>query len=833
MKGAVDTARLGPLAPVLAALVLAAVAGVAAGAAGAAGQAVQAEQAGQAGQPWQAEPPGVFEVATRARMVVDSAARAESAIARLGATAGVATEIADAGRRQAELRALLSSMADTEFVRPERLSRLRDQALLEDGRLEALSARLMDRLAQVGEIRGRWLRYQQDWRSWRRTLADDAEFPQVRVELDEAIERIDQVVASASEAATTLLALQRGTEELRAEVDRIVTVVTTVRNARQRAIRERGEPILFSSEHRTELAAIDWEEWEPLATVAPEAYLSFARQNTGLLFFYLVLAGVLGFGASRLRWATEPDPWGGLLDRPWAIGLFGVVVLAMQRVTLAPPLWDVLLWALFAVTAVVLSRRLFATRALQWTVLLLGVFYPAFLFLEVLDLPASAFRIGLAVVAAAAVPVFAVLAGRHTAAAAAAEPPKPSRIWPLRIGAFMWGLVLLAVVTGYDALGRWILHSTLTTGALAFVVVVVFALAGSALPMLVSSADSNRLLRGTGLLFVRRLIWLFRAVVAVAVVLVLLDVWGVAPSPVATWQRIVATGITTGPLQITVGNVLIAAFLVYAALLLSGLFRSLVAQGVERKHGGDRGLSESVSRLVQYIIVTVGIIFGLAALGVELQNFAILAGALGIGVGFGLQNVVNNFASGLILLFERPVRVGDTVVVNDVWGTIQKIGLRSTVMVTFDQSEMIVPNADLVSEKVTNWTLSSPTARVIVPIGVAYGSPVQRVKEIMIAAALEMEDVLHEPPPEALFLDFGDNSLDFELRMWVNNIRRRLFVRSAVLTSIEQRFNDEGIEIPFPQRDLHLRSVSPELLGRLPKTTPTSTSEGDQREGPG
>jgi potassium-dependent mechanosensitive channel len=774
-----------------------------------------AAQTAQAPQPTEpTDVPGLFEVAARARLLADSASRAETALARLGATAAFAAEIGDAGRRHAELQALLVSMAEAEFVRPERLSRLRDQALLEDGRLEALSTRLIERLSQVAEIRSRWLQKQQAWRAWRSALQADPDYPGVRRDVEAALGRIDAVLAASSEAATGLLASQRRAEELRAEVERITISVTAVRNARQRAFRERGEPVLLSGEHRAQLAAIEWREWDPLAAVEPEAYVSFVRQNAGGLVFLLLVGIVLGFGAARARAAAGAEAWAGLLDRPWAVGAIGATVAAMQWVTLAPALWDVLLWTIFAVSAIALSRALLPTRSLQWTVLLLGIFYPVFLVLEVAGLPAPVFRIGLAAVAAVALPVFAVLARRRTAAAAAAESRDPYRLWPLRVGAIMWALVLGAVLAGYDAFGRWILHSTITTGALVLVVVLVFALAGAALPMLASRADSRLFLRGSGLRFIRRLVALFRIVVAVAAGLVLLDVWGLAPSPVATWQRIVGTGFVVGPLEITVGRILVGLLVVYFAFLVSAMVRTLIARTVERRQGGDRGLSESVSRLVHYTVITIGVFMGLAALGVELQNFAILAGALGIGVGFGLQNVVNNFASGLILLFERPVRVGDTVVVDDVWGTIQKIGLRSTVMVTFDQSEMIVPNADLVSEKVTNWTLSSPTARVIVPIGVAYGSPVERVKEILVESALMLEDVLNEPPPEALFLNFGDSALDFELRMWVGNIRRRLFVRSAVLTEVNRRFAEEGIEVPFPQRDLHVRSVDPELLSR-------------------
>lgn len=487
----------------------------------------------------------------------------------------------------------------------------------------------------------------------------------------------------------------------------------------------------------------------------------------------------------------------------------------MQRISLAPPLWDVALWAAFGAVASLLSRPLFTVRALRWTVYLLAAFYPALLLLEVVQLPPPVFRIGIAAIAAAAVPTFLVLGRRRTAAAAEVGSTDPLRIWPLRIGAALWAVVLIAIILGYDALGRWILHGTVTSAALAFVVVLVFALARAALPMLLSGEETGRVLRGLGARVLQRLILFGRGLVAVVALLVLLDIWGITPSPVATWQRISDAGFQLGPLEITVGRLLGAALLIYAAVIVSELARSAVAANMARRQGADRGLVESISRLVHYALITVGIVAALAAVGVELQNFAIVAGALGIGVGFGLQNVVNNFASGLILLFERPVRVGDTVVVGDEWGTIKKIGLRSTVMLTFDQSEMIVPNADLVSEKVINWTLSNPTARIILPVGVAYGSPVGRVLEILRDSAFAHDAVVRQPLPEALFVGFGDSALDFELRIWVADIRQRLQVRSALLTEIERRLGEAGIEIPFPQRDLHVRSVDPDVVARI------------------
>jgi potassium-dependent mechanosensitive channel len=759
--------------------------------------------------------PGIFEVAARARILADSASRAERNIDRLRATAALETELDEAAQRQLELQALLSSMVEMEFVRLERLSRLRDQALLEDNRLEAINGRIIDRLTELGQLRGRWTERQRDWRDWRRRLGEDPGFAAVANDVDAAIARAEAVVLATSDAATGLLALQRRGEELRGEIEQIGSVVSAIRTGRRSALLDRGEPALLFAAHRQQLAEEGLRGWHPVQAFEPAAYPAFVRGHLGFLMFHVLLALAIGFVARRLRRTSDGTAWQGLLDHPWMLGVLGSVAVATQRIALAPPLWDVLLWVLFGATAAVISRRLFEARALRWTIYLLAIFYPVFLLLEVIQLPVPVFRILLAVVAAAAVPTFLLLGRRTTAAAAAEGHSGPLRTLPLRIGAGLWAAVLLATAAGYDALGRWMLHSTVTSGAVALLVVLVFALIRGGTIALLSRPDTGRRLRGVGVQLAQRFMGLVRVVVAVLAVFLLLDIWTIAESPIFTWQRIIGAGITIGPLEITVGRAIVAVLLLYGAVLVSMLVRTLVRADVERRQAGDRGLSESISRLVHYAVITVGVVFALGAIGVELQNFAIVAGALGIGVGFGLQNVVSNFAAGLILLFERPVRVGDTVVVDDVWGTIQKIGLRSTVMVTFDQSEMIVPNADLVSEKVTNWTLSNPTARIILPVGVAYGSPIQRVLQILIDAGTEDDEVLKEPPPEALFVGFGDSSLDFELRVWVTNIRRRLQVRSNVLTEVERRLTDADIEIPFPQRDLHLRSVDTEALGRL------------------
>jgi small-conductance mechanosensitive channel len=198
-----------------------------------------------------------------------------------------------------------------------------------------------------------------------------------------------------------------------------------------------------------------------------------------------------------------------------------------------------------------------------------------------------------------------------------------------------------------------------------------------------------------------------------------------------------------------------------------------------------------------------------------MKNITIIGGALGIGIGFGLQTIVSNFVSGLILLIERPLKVGDTIQLGDQWGRVKKLGLRSTIIQTFDQAEMVVPNADLIAGQVTNWTLADRRVRLVLPIGVAYGSDITLVMKTLIACATEESKVLSDPKPQVLFSAFGASSLDFELRVWIADFDDRRVVQSNLFVNIDRKFRELNIEIPFPQSDLHLRSIDDTAVSSL------------------
>jgi small-conductance mechanosensitive channel len=225
------------------------------------------------------------------------------------------------------------------------------------------------------------------------------------------------------------------------------------------------------------------------------------------------------------------------------------------------------------------------------------------------------------------------------------------------------------------------------------------------------------------------------------------------------------------------------------------------------KSGLDRSLQYAIAQIVSNVVLIVGIFIVLDNAGIHLGALTVFAGAVGVGVGFGLQNIASNFISGLVILAERPITVGDRVEVAGIAGQVQHIRARSTVIVTNDNITMIVPNTKFIDSPVTNWTYGDPRVRFRIPVGVAYGSDINKVREALLAAAEENANTLKDPTPNVFLEKFGENSIDFELVVWSSEMsyRPRRY-RSDLNFAMEQKLREAKIEIAFPQRDLHIRS---------------------------
>lgn len=266
-------------------------------------------------------------------------------------------------------------------------------------------------------------------------------------------------------------------------------------------------------------------------------------------------------------------------------------------------------------------------------------------------------------------------------------------------------------------------------------------------------------------------------------------------------------GFRIGGVQIpSIAKIFYAVVIFIAVLMLTRLLQRAIQKGPFEHSKVDIGVQNSLITLMGYIGLVIALFVSISSLGFDLGNLALIAGALSVGIGFGLQSIVNNFVSGLILLFERPIKVGDWIVTTSGEGTVRKISVRSTEIETFDRSSIIVPNSELISSTVTNWTHKNKIGRVIVPVGVAYGEDPEKVREILIRCAKEHPLVVSYPEPFVTWQDFGSSSLDFDLRAFLNDISKGLSVRTDLRFAIFQAFKEEGIEIPFPQQDVYIKS---------------------------
>jgi small-conductance mechanosensitive channel len=288
-----------------------------------------------------------------------------------------------------------------------------------------------------------------------------------------------------------------------------------------------------------------------------------------------------------------------------------------------------------------------------------------------------------------------------------------------------------------------------------------------------------------------------------------LSFFGVLESVLDAGRAVLGASLSFGTLTLSLGHLAAFGITVASAFLISRVLRFLLEEDVYPRVQLGRGVPYAISSLLHYTILFGGFVLAVFAMGVDLTRVTILAGAFGVGIGFGLQNVVNNFVSGLIMLFERPVKLGDTVQVADVTGTVERIGIRSSTVRTFEGAEVIVPNANLISERLTNWTLSNTRRRIDIKLGVAYGTDPEKLLQMLISVARAHRQVLAYPPPLALFQGFGENSLDFELRCWTDAFDAWVLVRSQLALEVHRALVDAGIEVPFPQRVLHVRAEKP------------------------
>jgi len=263
-----------------------------------------------------------------------------------------------------------------------------------------------------------------------------------------------------------------------------------------------------------------------------------------------------------------------------------------------------------------------------------------------------------------------------------------------------------------------------------------------------------------------------------------------------------------GDTQITLWTILYLALFFWLLYYLTTKLNRIIVYKLLSKSKIDLGVRIATGTILRYVILTVGFIIILQTVGINLSSITILLGALGVGIGFGLQNITNNFVSGLIILFERPIKVGDRIEVAGVVGDVVDISMRATTIVTNDNISIIVPNSEFISSTVINWSHTDRKVRFNFPVGVSYKEDPQKVKNVLLEVALDNKGILKDPEPDVLFTEYAESALMFNLRVWTSEyIDRPGVLKSQLYFEIFKRFKENGIEIPFPQRDIHIKEI--------------------------
>ncbi len=684
-------------------------------------------------------------------------------------------------------------------------------------RLSVWQRDLAARAARLESEIGRLSRLEEVWAQTLRASQASEAPAEILARAEAVLSSARRTRAAVEETRGGLLALQSRVGEQQTRVRDAADSVRRVREAAVGRLLVKDSPALWSDRVRsyspTELASAIRDAWSSHVTTLTV----YARGHVdafvlhGVVFAALLAA--LRLARRRVRPWVKKEPHlqraAHIFERPTMAAIVLSVLATGWAYAEAPRVLSAALGMLLLVPTVVLLRGLVDRSLRVALVVLTAVFL-----VDIVEGLSEGVPLVSRLLLLGESAVVALFLAWALARRDGNDEELPRRRAGLRIAAFaalaVFLVAILANTLGYVTLARLVVGAGLESafvGVLLYATVrildglAMFALRVRPLSSLRMVASHRRLLRSR---FVRALRWAAGALWLV----VTLERFEVREPVFAAAGSTLSASLSVGAIHISLGDVLLFVASVWGAFLLSRFLRFVLDEDVYPRAELGRGIPYAVSTVVHYAVLVAGLLFALGAVGVDMTRFTILASAFGVGLGFGLQNIFNHFASGLILLVERPVKVGDVVEVEGQTGDLRRIGLRASVVRTVEGSEVIVPNGSLISEKVINWTLSDQQRRLEIRVGVAYGTEPERVLSLLAEVAASHPDVLEAPAPQALFEGFGPSALEFLLRAWTDRFDRWQLVRSELTVRVNAALRDAEIEIPFPQRELRLRAVA-------------------------
>jgi len=730
-------------------------------------------------------------------------------------------------RRYAEIEAELKGPADqiarvkeSGGYRQRQLLDLRDAIGQEGQLLEEAGKPLRDAIGQLGTWQKEWMAEKKHWKEWQSALLVDGKPDRLQSTFQEANHTIDRALSLIVQRMGEVLAVQEKAAKVDARINFLISEVDNISQDWRRDVRLSASPPMFSSRYisqfnkslghavRIGVDQISWPTWRFIAR----------QQWTMLIPGFLSLYLIITFYRNR-RVLRESSRWHFIAARPLSAGLFfgGLTALLMYSYEGIPIILNLATFIVVAISYVRLTAGLIEVPwkwrficGVMTVMIVTGV-------LMVINLPLPLLRLYTVLAAAAGILFCMRLTGER-----GRQKTSGMYLWLLRICSLFFSIVIVVQLLGKNTLGIYLFYSSIVMIAVSLFFLLFRYMIHGALDWLFRASPLRRAVVFQGDdtdAIIRRMVHLTDVALFGLVYLPgMLLIWGAYDTLEDAMGGVLALGFNLGPQRISVRLLVVSAGILYGSYFASWIIQKWITYDALDSRRLEWGARQSIARLAHYVIIFVGFLFVLYVIGFRITELTIILSALGVGIGFGLQSVVNNFVSGLILLFERPARVGDMIELGGQWVVIKKIGLRATTVFTFDHADLIIPNADLIASQLKNWTLTNRQMRLHIPVGVAYGSDVPLVMETLTACAKANEKVSNTPRPGAFFLGFGESSLDFELRAFVRDVDDVIQVESDLRQEIDRRFREAKIEIAFPQRDLRLRSVDESIIFRTPET---------------
>ena len=675
-----------------------------------------------------------------------------------------------------------------------------------------ISMPITQTVRQLESWREAWLTEQKRWQAWRTILNNETDLKQLETTFEKADATIETAIEMVLSRLQRVLALQNRTGKIKDEINALEFELNTLVENERRIIQIEESYPIFSEQYLALIKNSDiWSTAIQLIGTITLLDNRFFAQYGWVLFYQAAVSLLVVISIYRnRRLLNESVRWRFFAARPLSVGLsvgYVATVLISDYAGGIPNTWYL---SIMIVAGISFARLIAALTDTSWKkrfIYGLAVVSIVTRVLEVLGFPTPLFRLYTVLTASIGL-LFCLRWAKESTHL------EESRLytWSLRVAALFFSFIILAECGGQGALASHLfIFFIRLVGSILASIMFMYMIRG-----VLEWLFQKSLLKRTSMFsiddnepIINRLArFIDVAFVGLVLMPATLMFWGVYDSLGDATKALLSMGFTLGTLRIDVGLLLVATGILYLTTIASWIIQKLLLDDLIFKGRFDKGVSFSIGRLVHYALILFGFMFALSALGFELSKITIMLSALGVGIGFGLQGIANNFFSGLILLFERPVRVGDVIQVAGERAEIKKIGIRATTVETFDRADRIIPNTMLVSDEVINWTLTNRQVRLIIPVGVAYGSDIDQVTDTLLACARTNPKVVRRPEPRVRFLNFGESSLDFELRVYVADFDQRIEVKSDLHYQIVRSFRAANIEIPFPQRDLHFRNGS-------------------------